>query len=989
MTGYDLQRVRHRFTLWIAAGFVLTPIVGLGGGLLFGLHDTPTLVAAVRAGILPTALVVLAGLALIRFRTYLQPLLQWLVQHPHGGSAPSHLHRRLARFGREYWGLLLLYALTPPLLLFATAGGDFAAPPVESLIHITLLQVTAAILVGLPIYLITLDLLGELVAYMDLQQVQVSLKSKIVLLGGLLPLLSYAVFMQYHWLHGGGLDITLAGLWGALALVTSLVTWLATRSVAQSLQPVQEVLTRSGASTRSELAQLRPRSTDEIGYLTQTLGRLFRRLGDQESHMRAVVDHAAEGIIVVDEHGTVDTFNAAAERLFGFAALDIRGKPLAWLLPELLNADGVPVVDGSEHEVAAQHRNGRSLQVSVRVSEMHISGNPMYTCLVADITQRKRAEDKMVKAEARYRDLVETAHDLVWSTDAKGYWTYLNNACQSVYGRPPQEMIGRHIQEFCTPSFTEKDTQAFQAILAGQELVQYETVHLDEQGHYRHLSFNAKAHKDAAGNILHISGTARDVTEQKAFQRQLAYQAEHDSLTGLFNRHYFQQELERTVARVGRSGADCALFYIDLDQFKYINDTLGHAAGDQLLIEISLLVSSHVREGDLLARFGGDEFTLLIYNIKAADIPKAAENFRLLFENYTFFYDNKNFNVTSSIGAATIDTASTSADEVLSHADLACNMAKAQGRNRVHLYNPEDRDKAGMAEDMGWAARVREMLEHDRFLLVYQPIMAVASGEVQDYEVLVRMVCADGELILPGGFMPAAERFGLIHNVDRWIVQRAIRQLAHLREQGTQVRFSINLSGKAFEDSTLLPTIQNLLRETDLDPALLTFEITETAAIANLGAATRFIGALKDIGCQFALDDFGSGFSSFTYLKHLPVDKLKIDGSFVQGMAQASVDQAMVQSMNQVAHALGKLTIAEHVESAETLQLLKEYGVDFAQGNFIGKPREALINLTPSTTPSTIFSANPSTNPTIAVVTRTATSNVTPIKGDAKAHGDH
>lgn len=982
MTGYDLQRVRHRFTLWIAAGFALTPLAGLGGALLFGLVDAPALAAAARAGVLPAALAVLTGLSLVRFRAYLRPLLQWLARHPDGGSAPTHLHRRLARFSREYWGLFLLYALATPVLLYATAGGGFDRIPTEPLVHMLLLQLTAAILVGLPTYLITLDLLGELVAHMSLQQVQVSLKSKIVLLGGLLPLLSYSALMQYHWLHGGGLDVELAGLWGAVALVTGLATWLATRSMAQSLRPVQEMLTRSGASTRSELAHLRPRSTDEIGYLTQTLGRLFRRLGDQESHMRAVVDHAAEGIIVVDEHGTVDTFNAAAERLFGFAAVDIRGKPLAWLLPELLNVDGLPKVDAGELEIAAQHRSGRPLQVSVRVSEMRISGNPMYTCLVADITQRKQAEDKMIKAEARYRDLVETAHDLVWSTDADGHWTYLNGACQSIYGRPQQAMIGRHIQEFCAPSHAEKDAQAFQAILTGQELVQYETVHLDNQGHYRHLSFSAKAHQDAAGNVLHVSGTARDVTEQKAFQKQLAYQAEHDSLTGLFNRHYFQQELERTVARVGRSGADCALFYIDLDQFKYINDTLGHAAGDQLLIEISLLVSSHVREGDLLARFGGDEFTLLIYNVRAQDIPKVAENFRLLFEDYKFFYDNKSFNVTSSIGAAAIDASETSADEVLSHADLACNMAKAQGRNRVHLYNPEDRDKAGMAEDMGWAARVREMLEHDRFQLVYQPIMAVASGEVQDYEVLVRMVCADGEVILPGGFMPAAERFGLIHNVDRWIVQRAIRQLAHLREQGTQVRFSINLSGKAFEDGALLPTIQRLLKETGLDPALLTFEITETAAIANLGAATRFIGALKDIGCQFALDDFGSGFSSFTYLKHLPVDKLKIDGSFVQGMAQASVDQAMVQSMNQVAHALGKVTIAEYVESAETLALLKEYGVDFAQGNFIGKPREALINLTPSLTSGLTQG--------VAVLTRAAAgSNVTPLKGDAKARNDH
>jgi EAL domain-containing protein (putative c-di-GMP-specific phosphodiesterase class I) len=282
----------------------------------------------------------------------------------------------------------------------------------------------------------------------------------------------------------------------------------------------------------------------------------------------------------------------------------------------------------------------------------------------------------------------------------------------------------------------------------------------------------------------------------------------------------------------------------------------------------------------------------------------------------------------------------------LSHADIACNLAKAQGRNRIHLYNPADSDKAGMAEDMGWASRVREMLEHDRFQLVYQPIMALNSDQVQDYEVLVRMVCDDGEIILPGGFMPAAERFGLIHSVDRWIVNRALNQLARLHGQGEAVRFSINLSGKAFEDASLLPMIQEVLDNTSIDPSRVCFEITETAAIAKLSAAEKFISALKSMGCQFALDDFGAGFSSFAYLKNLPVDKLKIDGAFVQGMATSQIDQAMVQSMNQVAHALGKQTIAEYVENAATLELLRDYGVDYAQGNYIGKPREALMNLT-------------------------------------------
>ncbi|MDH5778804.1 MAG: GGDEF domain-containing phosphodiesterase, partial [Gammaproteobacteria bacterium] len=294
-------------------------------------------------------------------------------------------------------------------------------------------------------------------------------------------------------------------------------------------------------------------------------------------------------------------------------------------------------------------------------------------------------------------------------------------------------------------------------------------------------------------------------------------------------------------------------------------------------------------------------------------------------------------------GITLIDGDTASVDDALSQADLACNISKTQGRNCIHMYKPSDYEKSGMAEDIGWATRVRDAVEKDRFNLVYQPIISVADGVIMDYEVLLRMTTENGDLIMPSGFMPAAERFGLVNQVDRWTVRTAIRQLAQLHDNGKPVSFSINLSGHAFGDNQLLPMINCLLRDTGIDPSLLTFEITETAAIADMQAAMRFINQLKEIGCQFALDDFGSGFCSFTYLKHLPVDKLKIDGSFVQSLPHTNVDQAMVQSMNQIAHALGKQTVAEFVENQATLDILKKIGVDFAQGNFLGKPDNSLF----------------------------------------------
>jgi EAL domain-containing protein (putative c-di-GMP-specific phosphodiesterase class I) len=315
-----------------------------------------------------------------------------------------------------------------------------------------------------------------------------------------------------------------------------------------------------------------------------------------------------------------------------------------------------------------------------------------------------------------------------------------------------------------------------------------------------------------------------------------------------------------------------------------------------------------------------------------------------MFEHYRFMDSGKTFNITCSIGLTMIDNETRSAEEALARADLACNISKAQGRNCVHEYNEDDNEQTAMAEDMGWAARVRDAVDNDRFRILYQPIVSLQSQEIQAYEVLLRLPTDDGRTIKPGGFIPAAERFGLMQNIDRWIVRKSMQYLAKLHADNIQTQFAINLSGRALDDPELLSLIGGILKDTGLNPAALTFEITEDVAIANLQAARRFINNVRDLGCRMALDDFGSGFCSFTYLKHLPVDALKIDGSFIQGLIHAEVDQAMVQSMNRIAHALGKTTIAEYVENLETWRLLQEFGVDYAQGHYLGKPRSNLLH---------------------------------------------
>ncbi|MDY6978888.1 MAG: EAL domain-containing protein [Pseudomonadota bacterium] len=939
MEEQALRRIHRRLVLVITASFVLTPIIGYSTAWFFTMIRADQLASPQAALLLGLITLALPAAICFYFTRYFKPLRQWQTSQPGYTPLPEQLDQRLKNFSDNYWLFFLLYALLAPTLqhwlgLYSTEQSAFA-----SLSQFILLQLVIAVLVGMPGYLYTLALIGRLVEHNGFRQVHVSMQAKMLLIGGYVPLLTGTILLKYYWWRTQYMTGEIMLIWAALGLFAFTVTILSIRSLKQSLQPVQELISGSGATNYEDMAKrLRPRSTDETGYLIQMLGRLFRRLGDQESHVHAIVDHAAEGIIVVNDQHAIETFNPAAEKLFGFTSQEIRGKSLDWLLPDFILPSDETSLPHEEIEVEGRHRTGYAIPMSMRISLMHNDDRLYFTCLLADISARKATEQMLLDAEARYRNLVETAHDLVWSMDCDGRWTYLNDAVSRIYGYQAEEMLFQHFTEFQSPESSRQDQAAMDRVLQGHELLEYETIHLDKDGQRRYISFNAKPQHNDNGEIVSIMGTARDISAQKAFERELTYQAQHDTLTGLYNRNYFQRELERSLSRIHRHGNSCALLYMDLDQFKYVNDTLGHAAGDRLLLECSELLQEHTRDTDLLARFGGDEFTVLLDDVEQPAAMQVAESIRLLFENYRFIDGGKTFNVTSSIGVAMLNQQTKTGDEVLSHADLACNIAKSQGRNCLHLYDPGDKQRDGMAEDMGWASRVRDAFENDHFKLAFQPIVNIDSGLSEDYEVLLRMSLDNDDVILPGGFLPAAERFGLINHVDRWTVRSAMQYLAELHQDNNQIRFAINLSGRAFEDRELLPLINSLLRETGLSPVTLTFEITESAAISNLAEATRFIYQLKDIGCQFALDDFGTGFSSFAYLKHLPVDKLKIDGSFVKGLANSQVDQAMVRSMNQIAHALGKQTIAEFVENRKTLGLLQEFGVDFAQGHYLGKP---------------------------------------------------
>ena len=466
---------------------------------------------------------------------------------------------------------------------------------------------------------------------------------------------------------------------------------------------------------------------------------------------------------------------------------------------------------------------------------------------------------------------------------------------------------------------------------------------------------------------LHIDGglegsvvAFRDITERKLLEQELKWQATHDPLTKLANRLYFEEQLAQELKRLKRSDESSYLLYLDLDGFKQINDTAGHSAGDQLLVEVSTKLRSRLRDADTLARIGGDEFAVILRNVSDRYAFGAADQFRRVLDDWNFQSGGRVFKVRASVGGARIDKETDTSGDALVNADIACFIAKGQGRNHTHIFVKGTDEHAAVDRELGWSSRIEQALRKNRFRLMFQPIAPLATIDLnrlplQDgqlwqqlagapantpmhYEVLLRMPDSRGELVSPRAFLPTAERFSMTSEIDRWVIASAVEILAGYHARGVNVRFSINLSGQTVQDAGLADYIAETVHSIGVDPAALIFEMTETSAMSHYADAERLIKSLQRLGCQFALYDFGSGFCSFSHLKFLPVEWIKIDGVVVQGVLQDAMDKAIISSIVQIAHSVGKKTVAEYVESAECLKVLKQAGIDFVQGYYISEP---------------------------------------------------
>ncbi|MBT2970849.1 MAG: EAL domain-containing protein [Candidatus Thiodiazotropha sp. (ex Ctena orbiculata)] len=552
----------------------------------------------------------------------------------------------------------------------------------------------------------------------------------------------------------------------------------------------------------------------------------------------------------------------------------------------------------------------------------------------------KRSKELAVERDF-LNTIMESAQVIILTQDCNGAILTINPEGGEFIGIRNYEPGTRH---FCDLFMNVNDIKEMKHVMLRlrDQMInsyQHDASALSSDGQKKTISW---VHSPLAGkqdpNETVILSVGLDITDREVAEERLAWLAKHDPLTELYNRRNFQTEFDKIVTFAERYHHDTALLFFDLDQFKYINDASGHQAGDALLQIVARKLREVTRSTDLLARLGGDEFAIVIPETGIQGATQFADKLLSELKQITIPLRGHSHRISASIGIVTYPKHGITSEELLSNADLAMYQAKESGRDQWHIFSSREQVREEMSNRVTWKDKIEQALAENRFVLHYQPIMEIANGEITHYEVLIRMVESDGTLAMPGKFIPVAERTGLIHQINRYVLATSIQQLASMNQEAQNITLSINLSGRVVEDPELLSQLTRLLNSSGINPERLVFELTETAALADVNAAVDLMSELQALGCHFALDDFGVGFSSFYYLRELPLDIVKIDGSFIKNLTTNTKDQVFVKALTQMANALGKVTVAEFVEDEPTLKLLKEIGVAYAQGYHIGRP---------------------------------------------------
>ena len=679
-------------------------------------------------------------------------------------------------------------------------------------------------------------------------------------------------------------------------------------------------------------------------------------LRDSEARFRGLFESVVDGVYRSSADGQIESANPALVSMLGYEreedlkslskAVELYVNPLERdALIKKLDEEGI--VRNFEYEL--RRKDGKAIVVlenarAVRDAHGRIVA---YEGTITDITERKRNEMAVFKEKERAQVTLESIGDAVITTDADGLVDYLNPVAESLTGWELEQARGAPVEavfHLVNERNGETATSPVRRCLEQGEVVELEegTALISRDGKQYSIQDSAAPIRDRNGNVIGVVVVFHDVSKERRLKRALSYQASHDSLTGLENRRRFEQRFTRLLESGAKTGKRChVLLYMDIDQLKIINDSMGHAAGDHLIKQVSKIVKARARAGDFLARFNGDEFAIVLVDCDLANGEEIAEKLRDEIFDTSFAWEGESVSISASIGLVLVGSTDDSVAQLLSAADVACFTAKDGGRNQVRCYH-NCHDSSERHEEMKWVSRIKTAREEGRLELFFQPIVAVEGDDAEVHcELLLRMRDHDGQLIMPDVFIPAAERFNLMPDLDRWVINHVLSEVhpaVRAQTNGHQITLAINLSGTSLNNNGFLDYVLDQFAACDTPPGDICFEITETAAINNLSNVVHLITRLKSLGCRFSLDDFGSGLSSFTYLKTLPVDYLKIDGHFITNLATDAIDQAMVRAICEVADAMGIQTVAERVETEETMKKLVEIGVDYAQGYHIARP---------------------------------------------------
>ncbi len=700
---------------------------------------------------------------------------------------------------------------------------------------------------------------------------------------------------------------------------------------------------------------------DKLGRLARLAGIAIKRQMDEdrlrssEMRYRGLFENVVDGVYIASRDGDLIAANPALVEMLGFESAeelkDTGRTTMLYVNPidrervfARLEAEGYV----KNFEYRLRRKDGREIVVLENARAVYDDdGNIVaHEGTITDITDRKKAETRVFEEKERAQVTLQSIGDGVITTDADGNIDYINPVAQDLTGWDMRSARSTPITEIMTivnaHTRATVENPVMRCLKEGRVItLEDNSILISKNSDEVPIQDSAAPIRDRIGNIIGSVMVFHDVSKETRLFRQLSYQASHDSLTDLINRREFENRLMTAVDQIrGKPDETHALLYLDLDQFKVINDTFGHSAGDALLRQLSELVHANIRSTDLLARLGGDEFGILLERCCEDRALEVAEKIRGSVEGYRFEWQDSFTTVRCSIGVVMVGGDDADVAGLMSSADVACYSAKDMGRNQVHLY--KDSDASLRHEEMKWVSRISSAVEEDRLELFFQPIIGIGKENGDDrghYELLLRMRDEDGELVGPNQFIPAAERYNLMSTLDRWVIRKALAELAD-RDADGEARYTIaiNLSGTSLSEDRFLSDVIKELEKQQLPPGAICFEITETAAISNLSRVIHFMQTLKKLGCKFSLDDFGSGLSSFTYLKNLPVDYLKIDGQFIRNVVDDTVDESMVRAIWEVGHAMGIQTIAERVETKQVLEKLGSLGVEYAQGYYIARP---------------------------------------------------